>query len=204
MEEFNKFQEGKIYKIICDDFDKIYIGSTVQKLGQRLASHKAKQCCYSKELLTYPNVRIELIEQYPCNSKEELRIREQHHISENRDICINNKNAYISKEDAKERNRLHMIEYCKLNRDAINEKLREKMVCECGLKINKNHKVRHIKTEKHIELMKLNDAERLEKLNEKTKCECGHLITVYRNANMIRHNKTTKHIEMMKLKNNQL
>jgi len=200
MGELNKFQEGKIYKIICDNFDKIYIGSTVQKLSQRLASHKANQCCHSKKILEYPNVRIELIEQYPCNSKDELRGREQYYINENRDICINNKNAYISKEDAKERDRLHLIEYRRLNKDVINEKQREKMICDCGLEINKSHKLRHIETEKHIELMKLNDAERLEKLNEKTKCECGHLITVYRNADIIRHNKTNKHIELMKNK----
>jgi hypothetical protein len=201
MGELNKFQEGKIYKIICDDFDKIYIGSTVQKLSQRLASHKAKQCCYSKELFEYPNVRIELIEQYPCNSKDELTKREQYYINENRDICINNKNAYISKEDAKERDRLHLIEYYRLNRDVIREQQKEKMICECGVEINKNHKQRHIETEKHIELMKLNDAERLEKLNEKTKCECGLFLTVYRNRDIERHNKTTKHIELMKLKN---
>lgn len=153
--ELNKYQEGKIYKIICDDFDKIYIGSTVQKLCMRLASHKSKQCCHSRELFKYPNVKIELIERFPCSSKDELRIREQYHINENKNQCINNKNAYISIQDMKERDRLNRIEHYRLNKDVIREQQKEKIICECGIELNKNHKSRHIKTNKHIELMKL-------------------------------------------------
>ena len=152
--ELNKYQEGKIYKISCDTYDKIYIGSTVQKLFQRLASHKAKKECYSKELFKYPNVKIELIERYPCNSKDELRIREQYYINENKDLCINIKKAYISKEDIYERDRLNRINVYELNKDAIRKKQKEKMICNCGIEICKSHKLRHIKTNKHIELIK--------------------------------------------------
>lgn len=40
MAKENKYQEGKIYKITCEeDVSKVYIGSTYQKLAYRLKEH---------------------------------------------------------------------------------------------------------------------------------------------------------------------
>ena len=43
-----KYQKGKIYKILNNKTDKIYIGSTTSALSQRLAQHKVKHKKYLK------------------------------------------------------------------------------------------------------------------------------------------------------------
>jgi hypothetical protein len=148
MEQLNKYQEGKIYKIICDDFDKIYIGSTVQKLYVRFARHKELDTA-AKELFKYPNVRIELIERFPCNSKDELRIREQYHINENKDQCINIFYAYISKEDANEKHKLYKKQWMQDN----HARIYEQCICECGSSYSKKHYERHKTSRLHNKRM---------------------------------------------------
>lgn len=97
----NKYVNSKIYKIISDFTDKIYIGSTIGLLHERLSSHRKSLKSYleqktsyysSYELLNqFEDCQIILIESYPCNSKEELRARERYHIEQNREICVNMK-----------------------------------------------------------------------------------------------------------------
>jgi len=86
------YQNGKIYKIIDQNNKIIYIGSTAQKLlCDRYKTHKYKA----------PNHKIILIENYSCNSKQELCMREQQIIEENSDL-LNKHRAYC--------NALHMDE----------------------------------------------------------------------------------------------
>jgi predicted GIY-YIG superfamily endonuclease len=77
------YSQGKIYKIIDDCEGDIYIGSTTQTLRNRFKSHHIFSD-YGKER---ENCRIVLIEDYPCNTKQELEERERHFI-QNCD-CIN-------------------------------------------------------------------------------------------------------------------
>ena len=102
------YQNGKIYKIWSLQTDKIYIGSTTDTLSRRLAGHKQdfkRDCsCYSKDILKYGDAKIELIETFPCNIKEELYAREGHHIRLNKDFIINHNIAgRTDKEYFKER-----------------------------------------------------------------------------------------------------
>ena len=83
------YQNGKIYKIINENNEIIYIGSTAeQHLSQRYTRHKHKA----------PNHKIILIENYSCNSREELRKREQQIIEEHSNL-LNKCRAYTSEED---------------------------------------------------------------------------------------------------------
>ena len=88
----NKYASGKIYKLTSKQTDNIYIGSTIQTLTRRLLQHKYDiKRGYnnsSKEILKYDDVRIELIEEYPCNIKKELHTRERYYI-ENTPNTIN-------------------------------------------------------------------------------------------------------------------
>jgi hypothetical protein len=102
------YQNGKIYKIWSSQTNNIYIGSTTKLLCQRLANHKNDYKIYLKvrqdyissyEILKYPDYQIELIENYSCNSKEELNKREGEIIRQNKDICIN---KYIAGRTSKE------------------------------------------------------------------------------------------------------
>ena len=78
---------GKIYKLVNTADSAIYIGSTVSPLSKRFYGHKqdALKCPNQRVYahlvpIGWENVRIILIENYTCSSKEELRAREQYYI----------------------------------------------------------------------------------------------------------------------------
>lgn len=91
----NKYQRAKIYKLIGNGLT--YYGSTCEPtLARRLATHKGDYNKYingkgryitSFEILSTGNYDIVLVENYPCNSKDELHSRERHWIETNE--CIN-------------------------------------------------------------------------------------------------------------------
>lgn len=97
--EPNRYQQGKIYKIVSPHTEKIYIGSTTkQYLSQRLAKHKSdfkewlkhgKHNVTSYRLLELGDVEIMLLETYPCNSKDELHKKEREYIENFKDIVVN-------------------------------------------------------------------------------------------------------------------
>ena len=79
------YQKAKIYILRSNYTKNVYIGSTCQKLSSRKSNHKrdynsfkSNKCNYitSFEIIKYEDCYIELIENYPCNSKEELLRRE--------------------------------------------------------------------------------------------------------------------------------
>ena len=85
------YQQAKIYKLWCPDNDLVYIGSTVQTLAQRKGKHKQdtnKQSCKSYLLFeSGSEVKIELIEKFPCDDKMELLKREGEWIRNT--TCVN-------------------------------------------------------------------------------------------------------------------
>ena len=82
------YQKGKIYKLWSPQGNEIYIGSTVNSLAKRLSQHKSYRDCNSKYLFeNYNDVRIELIEEYPCDNKIQLNKKEGEHIRNN--TCLN-------------------------------------------------------------------------------------------------------------------
>jgi glycine cleavage system aminomethyltransferase T len=77
------YSKGKIYKLVSHHTDKVYIGSTVNSLCNRLAAHKAQYKLHLKGKGKYLNefelfklgeddVKIFLVDRYPCDSKDEL------------------------------------------------------------------------------------------------------------------------------------
>ena len=76
------YSKGKIYKILNNIDDEIYVGSTIKTLSQRMANHR----CDAKTKPHYKLYKhmfelgvdkfyIELIENYSCNDIYELRAR---------------------------------------------------------------------------------------------------------------------------------
>lgn len=163
----NKYQNGKIYKLVCDNSPLVYYGSTIQKLSVRLALHKYKSKgitnCGSKELFQLGKVSIHEIEKYPCNSKKELEAYERIYIEfilKNFDYKIicnkqvpgrsqqeSSKEWYVNN---KEKEKKRQKEYREKNKEHYNLKKREKITCECGSYINIGGKERHKKSKKHI------------------------------------------------------
>lgn len=173
-----KYKNGKIYKLVSSLTADVYVGSTILKLNRRLSHHKShyklfienefRDCASFRLFEKGKNeVRIELIEDYSCNCKSELEIRERYWI-ENTVNCINKK---IPTRTVKEYRQAHKEaiserekEYRKANREVILERKKEyrqankqvllerkkvKIACECGSVIRKNDLSRHKKTIKH-------------------------------------------------------
>ena len=91
------FQNGKVYTIRSHQTEEFYIGSTCQKLADRFGNHKAefkryqngnKKYVTSFKMLEYDDARMELLENCPCNDKNELTRREGELIRANPN-CVN-------------------------------------------------------------------------------------------------------------------
>ncbi len=115
------YSKAKIYKIYSYENDDVYYGSTCETLSQRMAKHRFNYKMYkngkfrfttSFKILELTSAKIELVENCPCNSKEELLQREGYYINNNN--CVN---KYIPGRTMKE--------YYQANKKKINEKHKE-------------------------------------------------------------------------------
>ena len=219
MQDYNK---GKIYKIISDSCPLPYIGSTTSSLNYRFTKHcsrykswrnKVSTYTCSFEILKYDDARIELIENYPCNSREELEKQEGSYIIIGKN-CVNKqkagrngdykeyqKNWYQNPENKKRQAELQKAPAIKAYRS-------EKVECDCGELISRINLKNHRKSSQHKLFLenpekykKLKDRLKKEKEdNPKYKCECGAEIKTQTSV-IKKHKKTKKHIDLMNCKN---
>jgi len=88
-----KYENGKIYRIICNQTGLQYIGSTTISLSARLSQHKKilkdGKSGTSKIVLQNGDYNIVLLQDFPCDRKEQLLQRERYFI-ETLD-CVNKK-----------------------------------------------------------------------------------------------------------------
>jgi hypothetical protein len=112
------YQEGKIYKLVGNG--KVYIGSTVSTLCRRKQQHitdfKSNHPITSREVVSDSNHYIELIEYFPCNTKEELLKRERYYIDQIE--CVNKQKPCRTQREYYEDNTVHIKEQRKAYRDA--------------------------------------------------------------------------------------
>lgn len=113
------YQNAKIYRIVCNVTGKQYIGSTVSTLSTRLCQHKKAliddRKCTSRDVLNSGDYNIVLIEDYPCERKEQLLQRERYYI-ETTD-CVNKNIPNRSKEEWYQDNKDVLADKYKLNRE---------------------------------------------------------------------------------------
>ena len=173
----NIYKNGKIYKIVDIGYNEEYFGSTTVELSSRMSKHRtsyrrwangSKDSCTSFllfEKFGLDNCKIELVEVFPCNSKEELRKREGYWIKH--EECVNKSVAGRTQREYIEDNREMILEglrqYNIQNKDKIkerrdkhrkennyNEQRKEKTTCEvCGACFRKWDNNRHEKSKKH-------------------------------------------------------
>lgn len=156
------YKNGKIYKIMSNQTDKIYIGSTTKLyLSDRMGKHRDDfhrwiegKCNYitSFELFEFNDVKIILIESYSCNSKDELKMREQYWIDKFKDICVNRNNAIgLNLEKRKLRGNKWRINHQKQHNDYNNNWAKIKKPClYCDLYISNSFYNKHKKTKNHL------------------------------------------------------
>ena len=160
---------GKIYKLVDNTTDKIYIGSTCEStLARRLAGHVGDYKRFmngkfrnvtSFEIIKNCNYDIILLELCPCESKDLLHQRERYYIETLE--CVNkvivgrtrtNKEYYDdNKELISEKQKKYNVD----NKDLINEK----HDCKCGGKYTTANITKHFKTKKHQKYLNLSTKE---------------------------------------------
>ena len=134
------YENSKIYCLWCND-EYYYIGSTKNELRCRLRDHKSAS---KKQIerkvykhineIGWDNVKIQLIENYPCDSIEELHLKENEYICSMRgdDHCLNMKASTYTEEDLiyykkhyRQENRDKILDYKKKYREENKEKIAE-------------------------------------------------------------------------------
>jgi len=133
------YKNGKIYTLRSHQTDKIYIGGTTTSLHKRLYNHKKTYECWNRgkhayltsvEILKYPDVYIELLEEFPCDNKLQLNTREGEYIrtmdcvnknipgrtpteyyNDNRDLILRKKRECYDKDQKREYYNTHKERY---------------------------------------------------------------------------------------------
>ncbi len=79
------YTKGKIYSVRSHQTNEIYIGSTISPLSKRMGQHREKYNKWKRgeyhyftcfKLIELGDAYISLIEEYPCENKEQLERRE--------------------------------------------------------------------------------------------------------------------------------
>tara|TARA_R110002167_G_scaffold350664_1_gene562931 strand:- start:316 stop:825 length:510 start_codon:yes stop_codon:yes gene_type:complete len=113
------YANGKIYKIVGED-GSTYYGSTVQNLRLRKNEHRScKGTTAHQKIISQMDWKMILVENYPCESKKELELREAWYIRGN--PCVNKyipgrtKREYMKKysEEHSEKINAYQVEYRK-------------------------------------------------------------------------------------------
>src|SRR5690349_20939148 len=103
--------EIKVYKIVNDETDEIYVGSTKQSLAKRWGSHKSLylghkdgQCKSSILFDRYgiENCSIILIAEYDVENREQQLMKERLHYDALKPFIVNKNRPYVTQEEAKE------------------------------------------------------------------------------------------------------
>ena len=189
-----KYQNSKIYKLVSDKLDLVYYGSTTRTLKQRLTCHKSNYKRYLKgktnygtsfELLELGDARIILVEDFPCERKEDLLARERFYIESN--TCVNKNIPGRTEKEWREKNKEILLEkrreYIKQNSEKLKKEFKE------WANNNKEHN-----KEIHKKYYQDNREKISERRRRKLTCECGRVISFGSKA---KHKKSLIHQELI-------
>ena len=176
MAQVNKYNHSKIYKISSNLTDKIYVGSTTQTLAQRLSKHTSDYRQYvrtnnvyvsSFEIIKLGDSYITLIEENNFNNRQQLFRREGEIMKLNTNV-VNNNISGRTQAEYKVDNKEYILQYSQGNKQVILakqkqyyinnkqlilEKNKQTFTCICGVIIRTSDKLKHMKTNKHINLI---------------------------------------------------
>jgi len=198
----SKYQNGKIYKIITENSNDVYIGSTTQSLKERLRKHEVenrsiKKYCSSSVILNQGGYTIKLIKNYPCDTKKELELEEGKYQREidcvNEVICgRTTKEYYIDKKGVINEN---CKTYYKKKREEI-RKRHEKYNKDNKEEIRKQRKMKYEKNkEEIIKQRKIYIEKNKEKLEKRFDCPCGGKYQFKSKATHFKSKKHKKYLE---------
>jgi len=203
------YSKGKIYTIRTYQCDDIYIGSTTQRLCERIREHRNnykywlednnKKYMYSYEILKYDDYYIELLEDYPCENKQQLKKKEGEYQREMKCVnkrieCRTKKEYYI---DNKEQIKEYHKQYYNDNKEKAKQYHNDNK--EKILEYQKQHYIDNKDKIKQYNKQYRNDNK--EKIKERKKqkitCDCGCIVN---KSSITRHKKTIKHKKLIESK----
>ena len=201
-----RYQRGKIYTVRCyDDDTSIYVGSTIQPLSARMASHRCDKNCSLYQYVNgnLKNWYIELYEEYPCDNKELLEKREGEVTR-----LIGNINKQIAgrtikewKDDNKEQLKEKAKEYYQKNKEEKKEY--SKIYFNNNKEKNKEYQkqYRNDNKEKIKERTNKYYHNNKEKINEKAKIYSSEKVICDNCGSEMRRDSLSKHKKSNKCKN---
>jgi group I intron endonuclease len=204
------FSKGKIYKITNDYNDDVYVGSTCNTLVKRFIQHKSSSKNMDKQNtplyklfieIGFERFRIQLICNYACEDKYQLRQKEGEFIRQigtlNKIIEGRTKKEWLedNKHKLKEQSTLYRAE----NKERIKQYREENQ--EKTKEYNKTYRKEHFEENKEKENeRKRNDYHnRKDEIRIRMTCECG--IDVCK-RDLPKHLKTQKHFKLIEQKSN--
>jgi hypothetical protein len=208
------YNNGKIYKIVDNTDGNIYIGSTIEKLCQRIQRHKSDykrylegKCgkCMSYDIIQNGNFDIVLIESIHCESKEELHKKERYYIE--LFDCVNKNIPGRTKKEYRTDNKHKLSEiskeYYENNKEQVKAKVNEYRINnEVKIKIKKKE-FYQANQQKLLETNKQYRLENKDKIKErkaiKYTCACGSETCLHHKA---RHERSKKHLLFVSEQNN--
>ena len=162
----NKYASSSIYKVVDNAYTMCYYGSTTQQLSMRMTKHRMHYKLFAEgkskgrfsvfdifDAHGVENCKIELVEECPCESIEQLNKREGFYIQNNE--CVNKHIPGRTLSEWKSANPDKVKEAQKKFRTSHNEQIKEqrseKVVCDiCGAVISRHALARHNRSGKHM------------------------------------------------------
>jgi len=200
------YSKGMIYVIRCNDKNVIdeYIGSTTEFIKRRYVHKNSviNEKCQGYNTKIYQTIRenggwenwsMIMIEEYPCENKRQLEMREEQIRSE-RKASLNVIKAFISEEEKKDYQKIYNPLYYDKNREKCLEQKKEyyKKNIELIQKYRDDNK--EIIKIKSQEYEKKNKEKRNARGRVKITCICGSSICLDKKA---RHEKSQKHLDFI-------
>ena len=215
------YSQGKIYMLTSEQTPEIYIGSTKETLEERMKCHKYDYNRWLKgkfsyvtsfEIIQYDDCKIHLIEDYPCETRKELELKEGEYqkMMDCVNKCIVGRTPKQWREDNKEhlqeyeRNRSNKKERLEQHKEYMKEYNSKPEVKERKKEYNKEYNSKPETKKRQKEYREQHREELRDKKKEyyqnvlkpkrekKIKCICGKEIRI---DNKRRHEKTVFHIK---------
>jgi hypothetical protein len=159
-------EEGKIYKLVDVTTDQIiYVGSTVSTLKLRMDKHrsaakknKLKIYKHINENVGIDNVDIQLICDYPCETRKQLALEEGRQTAiigfdTLYNTCFpgrtHKETIKVYYQEHKDQIKEYAKEYIIANKDDLNDRACTKFTCVCGGRYTYANKTQHLNTVKH-------------------------------------------------------
>tara|TARA_R110000868_G_C10949856_1_gene767730 strand:- start:3379 stop:4041 length:663 start_codon:yes stop_codon:yes gene_type:complete len=202
------YRNGKIYMIESAIHNGRYYGSTCSPLHKRFYEHKNTRGRFKEgkkvswlssfSLFDYDDVRIVLVEDFPCENRMQLVSREAYYIRENKCLnkCIPGRTRKEWECDNKERRSVQHKAWQNKNKLYV-QKARDQHKEETSIRGKEYYKVNKKKvnacSKKNYQKNKSNvlARQKVYRENNKVKCDCGSEIV---KSSLRRHNNTKKHL----------